>query len=98
MSQPWSPAKILAAVREKGGTYAGIARAYGIKDPAAPCKATKFPLYAGEQAIANFLGVPAKTIWPDRYDENGVPLHPRIRRIILNNHMTLNPRQNSEAL
>ena len=97
MSHPWHPADIYASIRKKGGTYASIARMYGM-DRSTPRSATVRPCYAGEQAIADFIGVPAKTIWPDRYDENGLPLHPKIRRIILNNHMGINPRQNAEAV
>ncbi|MGR3760927.1 helix-turn-helix domain-containing protein [Roseobacteraceae bacterium NS-SX3] len=73
------PAEILAAVRKRGQSLASIARAHGIA-PRTASKALQQPCYAGEQAIADFLGCAAHEIWPNRYDKDGKPLHPRIRR------------------
>ena len=42
--------------------------------------ALRKPSYPGEQVIARFLDVPAKELWPERYDETGAPRHPRLRR------------------
>lgn len=76
----WHPADIQAAVAKKGGTFVGIARQHGLH-ATTPGQALRTPCYAGEQAVAAFLGVHAKEIWPARYDEDGTPKHPRIRKV-----------------
>ena len=75
----WHPADILAAVQKRGRDLASIARASGIA-PRTVSKALQEPCYTGEKAIADFLGKPAHEIWPNRYDEAGIPLHRRIRQ------------------
>lgn len=75
----WHPADIPAAVQKRGRDLASIARASGIA-PRTASKALQEPCYTGEKVIADFLGTPAHVIWPNRYDEAGVPLHPRIRK------------------
>lgn len=34
------------------------------------------PIFFGEQIIAEYLNIHPMQLWPDRYDENGKPLHP----------------------
>ncbi len=34
------------------------------------------PIFFGEQIIAEFLNIHPMQLWPNRYDENGRPLHP----------------------
>lgn len=80
---PWHPADIKAAIEKRGGNLAQIGRDAGISIYT-PKQALRQPCYTGEQAIADFLGVPAHTIWPDRYDADGVPLHPRVRKFQFN--------------
>ena len=76
---PWHPADILCALMKKGLSYAEVARRHGLE--AGTVKgAARNPGYSGEQAISAELGIPAHQIWPDRYDGEGLPLHPRIRR------------------
>lgn len=90
---PWHPADILCALTKKGLSYAEVARRHGLT-PAAVKTAARQPSHAGEQAIAAELSVPAHQIWPDRYDEKGLPKHPRIRRR-LNAAMAHKSRQNA---
>ncbi len=73
------PADIMAAIAKKGSNLSRIARAHKISH-AATSVALRKPCYVGEQAVANFLETPAHVIWPNRYDSNGIPLHPRIRK------------------
>lgn len=75
----WHPADVRAAVSKAGSTLAKIAEDAGLHVSTAQ-QALKRPCYAGEQAIAQFLGVPAHHIWPGRYDSAGLPKHPRIRK------------------
>lgn len=75
----WHPADIQAAIAKKGASMSDIARAHNL-DRTTIYKALQTPCYAGEQAIAAFLDLPAQEIWPSRYDAEGLPKHPRIRR------------------
>lgn len=75
----WHPADIRAAIIKRGGTYKSVAEAAGISGTAVQT-ATQANCYVGEQAIASFLQVPAHEIWPSRYDSDGLPKHPRIRK------------------
>lgn len=75
----WHPADVRAAVSKAGSTLAKVAEGAGLHVSTAQ-QALKRPCYAGEQAIARFLGVPAHHIWPARYDSAGLPKHPRIRK------------------
>ena len=75
----WHPADIRAAVSKRGSTLTKIAEAAGLHRNTAQ-QALTAPCYAGEQAIAAFLDIPAHEIWPGRYDSAGLPRHPRIRK------------------
>lgn len=70
------PADIQADVRKRGLTLASIARAHNISRRTV-CKATHEPCLAGETAIAKALGCKPWEIWPNRYDKDGNPRHPR---------------------
>lgn len=83
MAHAWHPADIKAAIEKRGGTLAQIGRDAGLSC-GTPKAALARPCYSGEQAIAKFLGVHARTIWPDRYDMSGKPLHPRVRKKMFN--------------
>lgn len=75
----WHPADIRAAIAKRGSSLAQVAKGAGLNAKTAQV-ATQTPCYAGEQAIAAFLDVPAHVIWPSRYDSDGLPKHPRIRK------------------
>jgi Ner family transcriptional regulator len=76
-SADWHPADILAALKKRGQTLAGLSVANGYH-PTAAGKALKQPWPAMEQIVAAALGVAPQTIWPTRYDADGRPL-PRAR-------------------
>jgi Ner family transcriptional regulator len=69
----WHPADILAALKKRGQSLAGLSVANGYH-PTAAGKALKQPWPAMERVLAAALGVPPQTIWPSRYDDRGRPL------------------------
>jgi len=75
--EKWHPEDIKAAVRKRGKTLAQLGRENGV-DPSTPRLAARRPCYTGEQIVAGFLGIPPQELWPDRYSEDGQPLHPRV--------------------
>ncbi|HEV2677674.1 MAG TPA: helix-turn-helix transcriptional regulator [Aliidongia sp.] len=62
----WHPADVLAALKKRGKSLAGISIAHGYH-PTAAGKALKRPWPAMERAIAAELGIPPEEIWPSRY-------------------------------
>ena len=73
----WHPADILAALKKRGHSLAGLSVSNGYH-PTAAGKALKQSWPAMERLVAAALGVAPQTIWPSRYDQNGRPL-PRTR-------------------
>jgi Ner family transcriptional regulator len=69
----WHPADVLAALKKRGHTLAGLSVAHGYH-PTAGGKALKRPWPALEALIAREIGIAPQDIWPSRYDENGAPL------------------------
>lgn len=69
-SKPWHPEDIKAAVRKRGLSLAALSRQHGFNEGAARIVLYK-PWARWEQIISDFLGVPAKEIWPQRYLPNG---------------------------
>lgn len=72
-SQDWHPADVLAALKKRGLTLAGLSIAHGYH-PTAAGKALKRAWPAMEAIIAKELGVAPQQIWPSRYDYAGEPL------------------------
>ena len=73
----WHPEDIKAAVRKRGWTLRDVSRAYGL--PEDDCqKALRRPMFDGEYAIAEVLGLSPRQIWPSRYLPEG-PRDPTIR-------------------
>lgn len=66
----WHPEDIKAAVRKKGVTLAGVARAAGLPGSALRL-ALALPRAEAERAIARCLDVHPMKIWPSRYHSNG---------------------------
>lgn len=62
----WHPADVLAALKKRGKTLAGLSVQHGYH-PTAAGKALKRPWPAMEAIIAQALGVPPAKIWPSRY-------------------------------
>ncbi len=72
LEQNWHPADVLAALKKRGQSLAGLSVANGYH-PTAAGKALKLPWPAMEQIVADALGLTPQTIWPTRYDEEGRP-------------------------
>jgi Ner family transcriptional regulator len=70
--QDWHPADILAALKKRGHTLAGLSVANGYH-PTAAGKALKMPWPAVEQLVAAALGLSPQAIWPSRYDSDNMP-------------------------
>jgi Ner family transcriptional regulator len=68
----WHPADVLAALKKRGHSLAGLSVANGYH-PTAAGKALKLPWPAMERIVADALGVTPQTIWPSRYDDEGRP-------------------------
>ncbi|WP_041786063.1 helix-turn-helix domain-containing protein [Rhodospirillum centenum] len=74
----WHKEDIKAAIRKRGTTVTDLALSNGLGS--STCRvALNTPCFTGEQVIAEFLGVPAQVLWPDRYEPDGTPRHPRVR-------------------
>lgn len=69
----WHPADVLAALKKRGLTLAGLSAAHAYH-PTAAGKALKHPWPALEAIIAQEIGVRPQEIWPSRYDAAGAPL------------------------
>ena len=74
----WHPADVLAALKKRGRSLAGLSIANGYHATAAG-KALKRPWPALEAIIARELGLTPQRIWPSRYDAKGQP-HQRTRK------------------
>jgi Ner family transcriptional regulator len=61
---------VLAALKKRGHSLAGLSAAHGYHATAAG-KALKQPWPAIEAAIAEAIGVPPHQIWPSRYLAGG---------------------------
>lgn len=68
----WHPADVLAALKKRGLSLAGLSIAHGYH-PTAAGKALKRPWPALEAIIARELGLAPQRIWPSRYDAEGQP-------------------------
>jgi Ner family transcriptional regulator len=73
----WHPADVLAALKKRGQSLAGLSVANGYH-PTAAGKALKQSWPALELLVAQAIGLTPQVIWPSRYDENGNPM-PRAR-------------------
>jgi len=69
---------IKAAIRKKGLSLRELSLLNGLCGEAITVALAR-PYYYAEQIVANFLGIPAAEIWPDRYDDQGMPLHQNAR-------------------
>ena len=68
----WHPADVLAALKKRGQSLAGLSVTNGYH-PTAAGKALKQPWPAMEQLLAAVIGVTPREIWPSRYDRQGNP-------------------------
>ncbi len=66
INSDWHPADVLAALKKRGLSLAGLSAAHGYHATAAG-KALKRPWPALEVVIATAIGIPPCEIWPSRY-------------------------------
>ena len=71
-SEDWHPADVLAALKKRGHSLAGLSVANGYH-PTAAGKALKQAWPAVERMVADALGLQPQVIWPSRYDSEGQP-------------------------
>ena len=72
----WHPADVLAALKKRGLSLAGLSVAHGYHATAAG-KALKRSWPALEMVIAEAIGVPPRQIWPSRYGSDTTVSLPR---------------------
>lgn len=70
------PEQIKAQVRMRGKTLAQLARDHEVSQSAVT-KALREPCTVGEKIIANFLGFPLHSLWPERWTVCGQRIRPR---------------------
>ncbi|MBU9231409.1 helix-turn-helix domain-containing protein [Burkholderia multivorans] len=78
LSQPpgWHREDIKAAIRKRGKTMNDLARERGL--PASTVRnALSRPVFSGEIAISEFLGIAAYELWPERWTKDGRRIRPR---------------------
>ena len=75
----WDSHAIKAEVHRQGWTLAQIAQANKLSPSAVRMCLRLQPGYPAEQAIARAIDVPAHELWPERYEPDGTPRHPRYR-------------------
>jgi Ner family transcriptional regulator len=69
----WHPADVLAGLKKRGHSLAGLSVANGYH-PTAAGKALKQQWPAMERLLAEALGLAPQAIWPSRYDREGRPI------------------------
>lgn len=63
------------SLKQRGTSLSELARNAGFS--ASEVQGSLYrPIFFGEQIIAEFLNIHPMQLWPNRYDENGRPLHP----------------------
>lgn len=75
----WHAEDVKAAVRKKGETLSALSRKYRFSDSYLRGALSR-PRPHAETIIAEFLGVPAWEIWPDRYRPDGTHKNQRLHR------------------
>lgn len=68
--QDWHPADIVAALHKRGLTLRKLAERHNISAPAV-IQALRERNQPSERRIAEAIGIPAKDIWPSRYNPDG---------------------------
>jgi Ner family transcriptional regulator len=68
----WHPADVLAALKKRGHSLAGLSIANGYH-PTAAGKALRQPWPAMERLLAAAIGMAPQEIWPSRYGHDGSP-------------------------
>lgn len=94
--QGWHKEDIKAAIRKRGITLKQLSLDAGLSECAVRLTFLK-PVFRAEQAVANFIDVPAEELWPDRYEPDGTPRHQRSVRSQGNAKVTRGHRQKRAA-
>lgn len=68
-SNDWHPETIKSEIRKKAGSVAELARANGYKSTHTFMNVFRMPYPKIQNIIADYLEVPAKEIWPSRYQQ-----------------------------
>ncbi|WP_082751043.1 helix-turn-helix domain-containing protein [Blastomonas sp. CCH1-A6] len=74
----WHAEDLKALIRKRGSNLSAIARRSGLK-PQSIAHALFRPDARAEQAISEFLKIPAHSIWPSRYNADGSRKRPQPR-------------------
>ncbi|WP_188665651.1 MULTISPECIES: helix-turn-helix domain-containing protein [Terasakiella] len=69
------PEDVKAAVRKKVGSMASLARCHGVSDSVVRAALIR-PQPTGNKIIADCLGVPLHSLWPEWYSEDGRRIPP----------------------
>lgn len=72
VAHDWHPADIVAAVRKRGGSLSQLSLQHGYRHDSLR-QALRRPWPRAERLIGEFIGVPARRIWPSRYHADGSP-------------------------
>ncbi|WP_457998660.1 helix-turn-helix domain-containing protein [Klebsiella michiganensis] len=70
-TENWHRADILAAIKKRGGTLAQLSRDNGLHERTL-YNVLERHWPKGEKIISDFIGVPVRTIWPERYKKLNV--------------------------
>lgn len=73
----YTPVQIKCKVLLKGSTLKSLSLKAGLSSHACSVALVK-PFPSAEEAIANFLGITAQELWPDRFDAEGNRKHSRL--------------------
>ncbi|MGQ3670786.1 helix-turn-helix domain-containing protein [Xanthobacter sp. TB0136] len=96
-SGDWHPEEIKAAVRMLGSTLYDVSRAAGLPEHA--CRsALRRSHFDGEFAVAAFLRVSPRDIWPSRYRPDGGRIPSVRRRSMISADPIPRHRQNAAAV
>lgn len=68
--------KITAAIRSRGLTLRALDALKGLPSGATAAAIQK-PYHKAERAISDFLEIPARQLWPDRYNADGTRKRPQ---------------------
>lgn len=75
----WSRAEVRAEVVRRGSSLRRVALKAGLSESACRMALQYGNCPAGEKALAAFIGVAPRVIWPDRYRADGTRLRARDR-------------------
>jgi Ner family transcriptional regulator len=97
MTQVWDRWAIYAEARRRGTSLKEIMEKNNL-NASASTSVFSSPFYpAAEIAISDFLNIPAKELWPERYNKDGTRIYFNQREYYLNKKKELCKCQNSKV-